>query len=263
MIFDTHAHYEDEAFDIDREVLLRDLPKQGIEYVVNVSSGVDTVDRTIELMEKYSYIYGAIGIHPESVMDLNEDNIEWLISRAKHPKTVAIGEIGLDYYWDTVDRDIQKKWFIRQMDIARKLNLPIVVHSRDAANDTLQIIKSAKASEIGGIIHCYGYGVEQAKEYLSMGFYLGIGGVVTFNNGRKLKEVVTYAPLEQIVLETDCPYLTPVPFRGKRNSSLNIPYIVKAIAELKNVEEETVIRVTSENAKRVYFANSNNGNEER
>ncbi|NLK75034.1 MAG: TatD family hydrolase [Clostridiales bacterium] len=253
MIFDTHAHYDDGAFDTDREDLLLSLPRQGIEYVVNVCSAIDTVDKTINLMETYSHVYGAIGIHPECVMDLNEERVTWLIEKAKHPKTVAIGEIGLDYYWETVARDVQKKWFLRQIDIARELKLPLVVHSRDAAQDTLELIKHARADEIGGIIHCFGYGVEQAKQYLSMGFYLGIGGVVTFNNGRKLKEVVTYAPLEQLVIETDCPYLSPVPFRGKRNSSLNIPYIVKEIAGLKNIDEETVIRVTSENAKKVYF----------
>jgi TatD related DNase. len=166
---------------------------------------------------------------------------------------VAVGEIGLDYYWDTPDRNIQKKWFARQMEMARELNLPLVIHSRDAANDTYNMMKEAKAEEMGAILHCFGYGVEQARQYLNMGFYLGIGGVVTFTNGRKLKEVVEYAPLEQLVLETDSPYLSPVPYRGKRNSSLNLPLIAREIARIKNIDYDTVIRITYENAKKFYF----------
>lgn len=166
---------------------------------------------------------------------------------------MAVGEIGLDYYWDTPDRNIQKKWFARQMEMARELNLPLVIHSRDAANDTYNMMKEAKAEEMGAILHCFGYGVEQARQYLNMGFYLGIGGVVTFTNGRKLKEVVEYAPLEQLVLETDSPYLSPVPYRGKRNSSLNLPLIAREIARIKNIDYDTVIRITYENAKKFYF----------
>ncbi|MBH1941909.1 TatD family hydrolase [Mobilitalea sibirica] len=252
MIFETHAHYEDEAFDIDREELLDRLPKEGIEYVVNVSSGIETVDKITQLMDKYSYIYGAIGIHPGSSMDLDEERFHWLREKAKHPKNLAIGEIGLDYYWDTPDRKTQKNWFVRQMEMAKELELPLVIHSRDAANDTFGMMKEAKAEAMGAIIHCFGYGVEQAKQYLNMGFYLGIGGVITFTNGRKLKEVVEYAPLEQLVLETDCPYLAPVPHRGKRNNSLYLTYIAKEIARIKNMDYETVVKVTSDNAKRFY-----------
>ncbi|HWT26823.1 MAG TPA: TatD family hydrolase [Mobilitalea sp.] len=253
MIFETHAHYEDEAFDIDREEILESLPKQGIEFVVNVSSGMDTVEKTIALIDKYLYIYGAIGIHPGASMELNDEKFEWIREKAKHPKNLAIGEIGLDYYWDTPDHGIQKVWFEKQMELARELKLPLIIHSRDAANDTYRMMKDAKADELGAIIHCFGYGIEQARQYLNMGFYLGIGGVVTFTNGKKLKEVVEFAPLEQLVLETDCPYLSPVPNRGQRNSSLNLPYVVKEIARLKNTDYETVVRVTSENAKRFYF----------
>jgi TatD DNase family protein len=253
MIFETHAHYDDEAFDIDREEILESLPKQGIEYVINVCSVMKTIDRTIELIEKYPYIYGAVGIHPEDTLSLNEESYLWLKEKAKHPKNVAIGEIGLDYYWDTPERDIQKNWFERQIELARELKLPMIIHSRDAANDTYQIMKNAKADTVGAIIHCFGYGVEQARQYLNMGFFLGIGGVLTFTNGKKLKEVVAYTPLEQMVLETDCPYLAPVPFRGKRNSSLYLPYVAREIAQIKNIDYETVIKVTSENAKRFYF----------
>ncbi len=252
MIFETHAHYEDEAFDIDRDEILENLPKQGIEYVINVSSGMKTVDKVLALAEKYPYIYGSVGIHPGDSMELNEERFLWLKERAMHPKNVAIGEIGLDYYWDTPDRQIQKIWFERQMELAKEVKLPLIIHSRDAANDTYQMMKAAKAESIGAIIHCFGYGVEQARQYLDMGCYLGIGGVITFTNGKKLKEVVAYAPLEQLVLETDCPYLAPVPHRGKRNNSLYLSYVAQEIARIKNVDYDTVLAVTKENAKRFY-----------
>ena len=165
---------------------------------------------------------------------------------------MAIGEIGLDYHWEEPEPEVQKHWFLRQLDLAREVSLPIIVHSRDAAKDTLDIMKSEKAGELGGVIHCFSYSVEMAREYLNMGFYLGIGGVLTFNNAKKLKEVVEYMPMDQLVLETDCPYLSPVPNRSKRNSSLNLPYVVKAVSEIKGVSEEEVIAVTRENARRMY-----------
>jgi TatD DNase family protein len=252
MIFETHAHYEDEAFDIDREELLKELPKQGVGYVVNVCSVLKTVDKVLEIAEGYPYIYAAVGIHPEDTASLNEENFAGLKEKAKHPKNVAIGEIGLDYYWDTPDRGIQQNWFERQMELAKELKLPLIIHSRDAANDTYRMMKAAKAETVGAIIHCFGYGVEQARQYLNMGFYLGVGGVLTFTNGKKLKEVVEFAPLEQLVLETDCPYLAPVPHRGKRNSSLYLPLVAQEIARVKNIDYDTVIKVTYENAKRFY-----------
>ncbi|MBP1753654.1 MAG: yabD [Firmicutes bacterium] len=252
MIFETHAHYEDEAFDIDREELLNKLPKQGIEYVVDICSSVDTVDRVLKLADQYDYIYAAVGIHPEAAKELDEERFAWLSEKARHPKNLAIGEIGLDYYWDTSDRVTQKKWFERQMELARELGLPLVIHSRDAAQDTYEMLKDAKADNLGAIIHCYSYHIEQARQYLNMGFYLGIGGVLTFNNAKKLKEVVAYAPLEQLVLETDCPYLAPVPYRGKRNDSTYLTYVAQEISKLKNVDYDTVVRVTAENAKQFY-----------
>lgn len=252
MIFETHAHYEDDAFDIDREELLELLPQKGIEYVVDICSEVESVDKVLSLAEQYPYIYAAVGIHPSSTAQLNEERFEWLKEKAKHPKNLAIGEIGLDYYWDTPDREIQKQWFTRQMDLARELKLPMVIHSRDAANDTYHMMKEAKAEDIGAIIHCFGYGVEQARQYLNMGCYLGIGGVLTFTNGKKLKEVVGYAPIEQLVLETDAPYLAPVPNRGKRNNSLNLTYVAQEIARIKNIDYDEVLRITTENAKKFY-----------
>ncbi len=252
MIFETHAHYDDEAFDEDREELLAGFPEKGIDYVVNISAEISTVDKVLALADQYPFVYAAVGIHPSSTAELDEERFTWLKEKTGHPKNVAIGEIGLDYYWDTPDRQIQKLWFERQMELAGQMKLPVVIHSRDAANDTYQMMKAAGAQSIGAIIHCFGYGVEQARQYLNMGFYLGIGGVITFANGRKLKEVVEYAPLEQLVLETDSPYLAPVPHRGKRNNSLYLTYVAQEIARLKNVGYDTVLKVTEENAKRFY-----------
>ncbi len=252
MIFETHAHYDDEAFDIDRDELLESFPGKGISYVVNIGSEVGSVDKVLALADKYTFVYATVGVHPSSTAELNEEVLAWLKEKAKHPKNLAIGEIGLDYYWDTPDRPIQKQWFERQIGLARELNLPLIIHSRDAANDTYNMLKEARADELGAIIHCFGYGVEQARQYLNMDFYLGIGGVVTFTNGKKLKEVVEYAPLERLVLETDSPYLSPVPHRGKRNTSLNLTYVAQEIARIKQVDYETVLQVTQENAKRFY-----------
>lgn len=252
MIFDTHAHYDDEAFNEDRDKLLLSLPENGIEAVVNVGASIQSTKNTLELMKKYSFVYGAAGVHPNETAELNEHLMDWLKHVAGKEKVVAIGEIGLDYYWNEPEPEVQKHWFVRQLDLAREVNLPIIVHSRDAAKDTLDIIKAENARDMGGVIHCFSYSVEMAREYLSMGFYLGIGGVLTFNNAKKLKEVVDYMPMDQLVLETDCPYLSPVPNRGKRNSSLNLPYVVKAISEIKGISEEKVIAVTRENARRMY-----------
>ncbi len=252
MIFDTHVHYDDDAFDEDRDLLLMSLEDQGIEMVVNIGASIQSTKNTLELMKKYPFVYGAVGIHPSSTAELNEHLIGWLRQVAKEEKVVAIGEIGLDYYWNEPEPEVQKHWFVRQMQVAREVGLPIVIHSRDAAKDTLDIMKAEKAGELGGVIHCFSYGVEMAREYLNMGFYLGIGGVVTFQNGRKLKEVVEYMPLDRIVLETDCPYLSPVPYRGKRNSSLYLPYVVEAIGRMKGVTAEEVIAVTNENARKMY-----------
>lgn len=251
MIIDTHAHYDDEAFDEDRESILMSMNDNGIEAIVNIGASMEGCRQTLALAEKYSFVYGALGVHPDSVADLTEDDFEWLRQSIRNPKIVAVGEIGLDYHWND-NKEEMKNWFARQMELARETSLPIVVHSREAAADTLDVIKANNGGEIGGIIHCFSYGKEIAREYLNMGFYLGIGGVLTFKNAKKLREVVEYAPLEQIVLETDCPYLAPVPYRGKRNSSLYIPYVVNAIADIKNVTPEEVVDITNRNAKRVY-----------
>lgn len=251
-IFDTHAHYDDEAFDEDRDALLAELPENGIARVVNVGASLASCGRTIELMNRYDYIYGAIGVHPSETAELNDEAFEWLRQQCQPEKCVAVGEIGLDYYWDEPDRELQKEWFRRQLNLARELAKPVIIHSRDAAKDTVDLMTEVHAEEIGGVIHCYSYTKETAEVFLKMGFYFGIGGVLTFKNAKKLKEAVAYIPLDRIVLETDCPYLAPEPNRGKRNSSLNIPYVVKALAEIKGVEEETVRKAAWENAHKLY-----------
>ncbi|MCM1190080.1 MAG: TatD family hydrolase [bacterium] len=251
-LFDTHAHYDDEAFDEDREELLGALPEKGIVRVVNVSSGPASCKRTLQLAERYDYIYAAVGVHPGETAELDEESFEWIRQQCQVKKCVAVGEIGLDYYWDEPDREIQKKWFVRQLHLAREAKKPVIIHSRDAARDTVDILTQERAGETGGVIHCYSYTKETAAAFLDMGFFFGIGGVLTFNNARKLKEAVEYIPLDRIVLETDCPYLAPVPNRGKRNSSLNLPYVVSALARIKGLEEEAVRQAVWKNSLALY-----------
>lgn len=207
---------------------------------------------TVKLTEQYPFVYGAVGIHPDEVGDLSEEKIRILRRFCDLEKIVAVGEIGLDYYWDKEGHDIQKKWFVRQMDLAKEAGLPIIVHSRDAAKDTMDIMKAERADNLKGVIHCYSYSKEQAKEYMNMGYYLGIGGVVTFKNGKKLKEVVEYAPLDYLLLETDAPYMAPEPHRGERNCSLYLEYVAETIAEIKRISRQEVIEVTRENARRLF-----------
>lgn len=251
-IFDTHTHYDDGAFDEDREELLSSLPAQGIGRVVNVSSSLDSCKRTLELVERYDHVYGAIGIHPCDTTELAEEDMDRIKLDCCHEKCVAVGEIGLDYYWDEPEREVQKKWFVRQLDMARQVKKPVIIHSRDAAKDTADILTAERAGEIGGVLHCYSYTKEVARTYLDMGFFFGIGGVLTFKNARKLKEAVEYIPMDRIVLETDCPYLAPEPDRGKRNSSLKLPYVVSVMAQIKGLDAEEVRRVTWDNALRLY-----------
>ena len=255
-IFETHAHYEDVKFDSDREELLASLPKQNIEYVINVGSNLETTNKSIELAKQYDYIYAAIGVHPSDVEELDESSYDVLEKAAKFEKTVAIGEIGLDYYWDKElgVQEKQREWFKRQMLLAKEHNLPVIIHSRDAAEDTMRVMKEVKAEEIPGVIHCYSYSVEMAKEFIKMGYYIGIGGVVTFKNAKKLKEVAAEIPLERILLETDCPYMAPEPHRGERNSSLYLPYVVEKLAEIRNISKEEIISTTNQNARKLFLS---------
>lgn len=252
MIFETHAHYDDKAFAEDRDQLLTSMASHGIEKIINVGASMRGVEDTVKLMEKYPFVYGAVGIHPDEVGELNEEKMKRLRALCDCEKTVAVGEIGLDYYWDRENHETQKKWFVRQMDLAKETGLPIIVHSRDAAKDTLDIMKAERADNLSGVIHCYSYSKEQAKEYMNMGYFLGIGGVVTFKNGKKLKEVVEYAPLDYLLLETDAPYMAPEPFRGKRNCSIYLTYVAEMIAEIKGVSYQQVIDITRDNAGRLF-----------
>lgn len=252
-IFESHAHYDDEAFNEDRRELLKELPEKGIEYVVNVGASMESTKSSIALADEYDYIYAAVGVHPNETAPLTEEFIQYMKDAALHnKKVVAVGEIGLDYYWNEPEADIQKKWFVRQLDLALEVNKPVIIHSREAAKDTADILFSDQYRGLRGVIHCYSYSPEMAEQYLDAGYYLGVGGVVTYKNAKKLVETVQLAPLSRLLLETDSPYLTPVPNRGRRNSSLNLPYVVEKIAQLKNVSGEEVIAVTNENARRLF-----------
>ena len=253
MIFDTHAHYDDRAFAEDRDEIFARFPEVGIGRVVDIASNLESIDRVLSLTQKYDFMYGALGIHPSDCAPLTEELLNQIAEKLREPKILAVGEIGLDYYWDEPDRALQQHWFRRQIEMAQAAKKPIVVHSRDAAQDTYDIMKEMRADRTGGVVHCFSYGADMAKAFVKMGFYIGVGGVVTFKNGRKLKEVVQCIPLERIVLETDCPYLAPVPHRGERNSSLNLPYVVAEIAQLKEIDPEEVIETTEKNAERMYM----------
>lgn len=251
-MIDSHAHYDDEAFDQDRDELISSVFQSGIRKVINIGASMKSCRTTLALAEKYEHIYAALGVHPSDTADLTEEDMKWIAEKSLLDKVVAIGEIGLDYYWNIPDRETQKKWFRRQLSLAKEVNLPVVIHSRDAVTDTIAIMKECKAEEIPGVIHCYSYTKESARDFLEMGYSFGIGGVLTFKNAKKLKEAVAYIPMDRILLETDCPYLAPEPNRGKRNSSLNIPYIVQVMAQIKGISEEEVIRITSENTERLF-----------
>lgn len=251
MIFDTHAHYDSSQFQEDREELLNSMQENGVGTIVNSGASWKSVTEVVELAEKYPFLYAAVGIHPDEVGDLSEERFEFLKKQCQHEKVVAVGEIGLDYYWDNESHEVQKKWFVRQLNLARELDLPVIIHSRDAAEDTLHIMKEY-GKGLRGVIHCFSYSKELAEEYVKMGFHIGVGGVVTFKNGKKLKEIAAAIPLERILLETDCPYLAPEPYRGKRNSSLYIPYIAEEIANLRGITSEEVVAQTEKNGKELF-----------
>lgn len=257
LIFDTHAHYDDAQFDEDREELLACLPGCGIGDVVDVGAGLKSTARALDLAGKYPFVHAAVGVHPTQTGELTEERFAWLAAQLEKEKVVAVGEIGLDYHWDC-SRDTQKYWFERQLWLAVEKDFPVIIHSRDAAEDTLAIMRRVyrgaqeQKKRLAGVIHCFSYGKEIAREYVGMGFFLGIGGVVTFKNARRTKEVVRETALGQLVLETDCPYLSPEPHRGERNSSLYLPLVAEEIARLKETTAQEVIRVTAENARRLY-----------
>ena len=252
MIFDTHAHYDDPVYEKDREELFEAMRAEGVGMITDIGADIASTKKAAELSNTYEFVYAAAGVHPSEVYSLEEADMDFLLEMAKNPKVVAIGEIGLDYHYEDTVREVQKKWFIRQLELAKEVKLPVVIHSRDAAQDTLDIMKDIHAEDIGGVIHCFSYGWEMAKIYLDMGFYLGIGGVVTFKNAKKLKEVVQRAPMERLVLETDAPYLAPEPYGGKRNASHYLKYVAEEIAALRSMAPDEVIHITEENGKQMY-----------
>lgn len=252
MIFETHAHYDDKAFDEDRGNLLSELYQNGITTIINVSSDLASINSTLSLTEKYPYIYGAVGVHPSDSGELTEETFLELTKACQHEKVVAVGEIGLDYYWQEPEKEIQKKWFERQLLLAQEVSLPVIIHSREAAKDTLDMMRALHAEKSGGVIHCFSYSREMAAEFLKLDYYFGIGGVVTFQNAKKLREAVAYLPIDKILLETDSPYLAPVPNRGKRNNSGNIPYIAQELAQIKGVSYEEIIAATRQNSERLF-----------
>ncbi len=251
MYFDSHAHYNDERFDEDREVLLRQLHQEmGVSYIVNAGADLPTSLAGIKMAEQYPFMYAAVGVHPHDVKTLKEDTIPQLREWAQHEKVVAIGEIGLDFYYNHSEEADQIKWFKEQLELAKGLEMPVIIHSREACQATFDIIRESGVKE--GVIHCFSGSKELAKEYVKRGFYIGVGGSLTFKNARKTVEVVEAIPLTSILIETDAPYLTPVPHRGKRNDSRYLEHVVQKISEIKGISAEEVARITEENAKKLF-----------
>ncbi len=251
MYFESHAHYDDRQFHKDRETLLACLPKCGIDVVINSGSDLKSSYMGKELSEQYDYIYFAAGVHPHELYDINDSVLEEIRQLAKHKKCVAIGEIGLDYHYDTFSKEVQKYWFEKQLEIAKLFHIPVIIHSREAAQDCFDIIRKSGINK--GVIHCYSGSPEMAEEYIKMGFYIGIGGVLTFPNAKKLVDVAKKIPLEHILIETDCPYLAPIPYRGKRNDSRNLELVVKKLAEIKGVLPLEVANITLKNGENLFF----------
>ncbi|MBQ7935995.1 MAG: TatD family hydrolase [Clostridia bacterium] len=249
-MIDVHAHLDDSRFDEDRADLIKQLRAAGIRRLINSGCSHEACQAAIQLAEEYDFIYASVGIYPHDVAELEWGGMERLRTYAKHPKVVAIGEIGLDYYYDTAAKEVQKKWFHAQLELAEELNLPVVIHSRDAMKDTLDILREHPRNT--GIFHCYSGSVESLKEVVALGWSISMGGVVTFKNARVAKEVAAAVPADRLMLETDSPYLAPTPYRGKRNSALYLPEVAKVIAEIRGTTPEEIERITDENALRMF-----------
>lgn len=251
MIFETHAHYDDEQFDVDRDELLSSLAEGGVGLVVNPSVTVENAKKVLAMAEQYPFFYAAVGVHPENCARYDENELAMLRELAQHPKCVAIGEIGLDYYWEeNPPREFQQRVFREQMELAQELNLPVIVHDREAHADSLAIVK--EFPEVKGVFHCYSGSAEMAKELLKLGWMISFTGVVTYKNARKTVEAAEVVPLDRLMIETDAPYMSPVPKRGTRNDSRNLIYIAEKLAEIKGVSTEEMIRITEENAKHFF-----------
>ena len=250
MYFDTHTHLDDEKFDQDRELVIENLKKEGVSLAVNVGADLTSSKNSIALAEQYDFIYAAVGVHPNEVGEMQDEDLETLADMAKHERVVAVGEIGLDYHYDEPGRDVQNLWFEKQLRLAQTLNMPFIVHDRDAHQDTLELLK--KVGYYNGVMHCFSGSCEMAKILLDLGFYISIAGQVTFKNAPKVKEVAKMVPADRLFIETDSPYLTPEPHRGERNNSANVKFTCAKIAELKGICAEELAKVTLENGKKFY-----------
>lgn len=246
-LFDTHAHLDDERFDEDRELLIEKLKEENVSLVVNPGADMKTSRAAIKLAEKYDFIYAAVGIHPHDVKDIKEEDLIELEQMAKHEKVVAIGEIGLDYYYDNSPRELQREFFIKQIELANKVNLPIIIHSRDASMETYEILKEYK-KDIGCVLHCFSQSMEMSELYLKLGCHLSFAGPLTFKKSHKLKEVARNMPLDKIFIETDAPYLTPEPFRGRRNDPAKVKYVAEELSNLRAISVDKIAEITMENA---------------
>ncbi|APT44595.1 TatD family hydrolase [Bacillus safensis] len=255
MLFDTHAHLNAEQYNEDLEQVIERAKSERVEKIVVVGFDRPTITRAMELIEEYDFIYAAIGWHPVDAIDMTDEDLAWIKDLSQHEKVVAIGEMGLDYYWDKSPKDVQKEVFRRQIALAKEVKLPIVIHNRDATEDVVTILKEEGAAEVGGIMHCFTGSLETAKACMEMNFYISFGGPVTFKNAKKPKEVVKEIPSDKLLIETDCPYLTPVPFRGKRNEPSYVKYIAEQIAELREISFEELAELTTKNAKKVFRIN--------
>lgn len=253
MFFDTHAHYDDKAFDEDRDSLLAALPEAGVTLVIDPGCDVKSSRAAIELAARYEHVYAAVGIHPEELGDFTEENLNEIAHLARDGKCVAIGEIGLDYYWEKDEdrRALQRRIFIRQLDLARELHMPVCIHDRDAHGDTLAILKK-EGKGIRGVLHCYSGSYEMARELIKMGWYIGVDGPLTFKNAAKLPEIVKAMPMERLLVETDAPYMAPVPMRGKRNEPAYVRFVAEKVAELRGMTLDEVAEKTTENAVQLY-----------
>lgn len=252
MLFDTHAHLDDDRFDKDRDAVIKQCIEEGVSLILNAGSNMATSVKSISLAKQYDIIYAAVGVHPHDASTMDEDSIEVLRNLAVHKKVKAIGEIGLDYHYDFSPRDVQKQRFVEQIDLARQLKLPVIVHDRESHNDVMEIFKKTNVKEVGGVLHSFSGSVEMAGECLKLGLYLSISGPVTFANAKKTVEVVREVPLDMLLIETDSPYLTPVPHRGKRNYPGYVRFVAEKIAEIKGIPFEEVTQKTMENGKRLF-----------
>ncbi len=252
MYFESHAHYDDKRYKKDRDELLKIMHENGVSYIVNVGADMPSTEFSRGLAEKYDFIYFSPGVHPHEVKSMTDDDLAKLEQYCSHEKCVAVGEIGLDYHYEFSPKDLQVHWFKKQLELSKKVNLPVIIHSREASQQTFDIIKESGVRQ--GVIHCYSGASQMALDYVDMGFYIGIGGVVTFDNASRLRKVVEDIPIESILIETDAPYLTPEPHRGQRNNSIFLKHVVDKIAEIKGLSPLDVANITEENGKKLFFS---------